>query len=351
MADRSAGPAAESPLDEKVKIVDARIIGFFLVDNLFVDKGQRHCGKAASSLYVTICRHANAQGTASLSIRELIKETGMVSHTVQDGLRLLEKYHLIAIDRAEGKAGEYRILDKSFWNLPDSVEKSVENTVGVALTATVGVALTATVGVALTATPPPPIHICTTSTKRKDKTKDLKTSVAGSCDLLACPARLAARLFNEICKNNPKIRLLQFSEMRRNASIQRWAVDIDLLMRVDRQQPSTVEEVIVWATRDVDFWGSNILSGRKLRKHWDTLVAQMKRRVSHQAHSGACSPPPTPAHRPPMRNIFRTKSGWKERLPDGTAVPIAEADLPKRKTDPAESVVGKLAAKMGEGVR
>jgi hypothetical protein len=37
------------------------------------------------------------------------------------------------------------------------------------------------------------------------------------------------------------------------------------------------------------------------------------------------------SHGPPKRVIFKTGKGeWKERLPDGTEIPIDEKDLPKR---------------------
>lgn len=86
--------------------------------------------------------------------------------------------------------------------------------------------------------------------------------------------KAAELFFNQILKNNPHSRLHACQNGDKERIIQRWAKDIDLLIRMDGQLPSIVEEVIRFATVD-GFWGPNILSGAKLREKWDTLVAQM----------------------------------------------------------------------------
>jgi len=97
--------------------------------------------------------------------------------------------------------------------------------------------------------------------------------------------RLSEVLFNLILKNNPHSRLHACQNGDKELIIQRWAKDIDLLIRKDRQQSLIVEEVIRWCQQD-DFWGPNVQSGAKLREKWDTLVAQMRRKgVSTSAAS------------------------------------------------------------------
>ncbi|MBN2243858.1 MAG: hypothetical protein JW793_14325 [Acidobacteria bacterium] len=56
-----------------------------------------------------------------------------------------------------------------------------------------------------------------------------------------------------------------------------WAHDIDLLLRIDRRSPDEVGAVIAWCQKPGCFWGPNILSGRKLRDKFDTLIGQMQR--------------------------------------------------------------------------
>lgn len=89
------------------------------------------------------------------------------------------------------------------------------------------------------------------------------------------PFDLAVCFLTEVLKNNPLSRLHRLSDKEKASTIQRWAKDINLLLSKDKQEPSIVEEVIRFATND-NFWGANILSGRKLREKWDTLVTRMK---------------------------------------------------------------------------
>lgn len=87
--------------------------------------------------------------------------------------------------------------------------------------------------------------------------------------------RLSELLFGSILKNNPKSRMHSYQNGDREKTLQKWAVDMSLLIRKDKQEPSIVEEAISFATCD-SFWGANILSGFKLRKNWDTLIRQMQ---------------------------------------------------------------------------
>lgn len=111
----------------------------------------------------------------------------------------------------------------------------------------------------------------TQQNKNKNKNKDNTSSKVFNDDVL----RLSELLLNEILKNNPNSRLHACRD--KELTTQRWAKDIDLLIRIDRQKPSIVEEVIRFVTAD-DFWRANILSGKKLREKWDTLITQMNRK-------------------------------------------------------------------------
>lgn len=116
--------------------------------------------------------------------------------------------------------------------------------------------------------------------KNKNKNKEKILSEAYTPDNI--PYRLSSFLFNEILKHNPNSRLQSFNNGNKEKTIQRWAKDINLLICVDHQEPSIVEEVIRYCTAD-GFWGANILSGSKLREKWDTLAAQMKNRSVSRA--------------------------------------------------------------------
>ena len=57
-------------------------------------------------------------------------------------------------------------------------------------------------------------------------------------------------------------------------NLQRWAREIDLMIRIDKRKPEKIEKVIRWCQED-DFWQNNILSTQKLRKHYDQLTLKM----------------------------------------------------------------------------
>ena len=57
-----------------------------------------------------------------------------------------------------------------------------------------------------------------------------------------------------------------------------WALELDKLMRIDRASPGDVRRVIRWAHKDDarGFWRPNLLSGSKVRKHFDQILLQAK---------------------------------------------------------------------------
>jgi hypothetical protein len=70
-----------------------------------------------------------------------------------------------------------------------------------------------------------------------------------------------------------------------NTDLNRWGVDIDLMMRIDKRYPEQIKEIIEWCQKD-NFWHKNILSGAKLREQFDRLVMEKKspkgKRITHE---------------------------------------------------------------------
>lgn len=81
------------------------------------------------------------------------------------------------------------------------------------------------------------------------------------------PYLLAKFLEQEILKNNSKF---PQSEKQR----QRWAKDIDLMMRRDKLNADDIAGTIEWCQKD-KFWCSNILSGKKIREKYQQLRMRM----------------------------------------------------------------------------
>ena len=82
---------------------------------------------------------------------------------------------------------------------------------------------------------------------------------------------LAHLLRDEILDNDKS------TKVPSDKNIDDWAYQIDLLIRKDKREPNEIEAIIKWCQAD-DFWQSNILSIQKLRKQYDTLKRQMKRK-------------------------------------------------------------------------
>jgi hypothetical protein len=59
-------------------------------------------------------------------------------------------------------------------------------------------------------------------------------------------------------------------------TVDRWAKDIEKLIRIDKRTFYEVKEVIVW-TKAHHFWTANIMSGVKLREQFPRLYTQMRK--------------------------------------------------------------------------
>lgn len=84
------------------------------------------------------------------------------------------------------------------------------------------------------------------------------------------PYKLALYLEDCIRFNEPKF---PQSEQQR----QRWAKDIDRMLRIDKIDPDEAAAVIAWSQKD-SFWRSNILSGKKLREKYPQLLMKMNQK-------------------------------------------------------------------------
>jgi hypothetical protein len=59
-----------------------------------------------------------------------------------------------------------------------------------------------------------------------------------------------------------------------NETVERWAKDIEYLIRIDKKPPETIRRVILWAKTPGNFWFPNIQSGVKLREKFEQLYAK-----------------------------------------------------------------------------
>lgn len=85
------------------------------------------------------------------------------------------------------------------------------------------------------------------------------------------PLILATLLLTEHRKMDEK-----FLVGKEHITTQRWAADIDKLIRLDKRTPDEIRNVILWCQSPGCFWAPNILSGSKLRDKFATILGQSK---------------------------------------------------------------------------
>ena len=75
------------------------------------------------------------------------------------------------------------------------------------------------------------------------------------------------------------------------SSLDGWARDIDLALRLDSRTVEDVEDVVRWCHGDPrgEFWKTNILSGKTLRRQMDQLLVKM--RASDAPHANGNGKP------------------------------------------------------------
>jgi hypothetical protein len=105
------------------------------------------------------------------------------------------------------------------------------------------------------------------ATNKNDKNdKNVKNDKNNIYSLQSNEYRLAEYLFKHIKKNNSNAK---------EPNLQQWSKQFDYILRLDNRDLEEVKDVIKWCQHD-PFWLSNILSPKKLRDKYETLVLQMK---------------------------------------------------------------------------
>ena len=102
------------------KVRDSRNKDFFIVDNIYLNGYAKKLGVHATSVYLSLCRHADQSQTCFPSQKLISEETGMGERTVRDKIDILVKYNIIKVERERNSNGEwmrnlYTLLDKSEW--------------------------------------------------------------------------------------------------------------------------------------------------------------------------------------------------------------------------------------------
>ena len=75
-------------------------------------------------------------------------------------------------------------------------------------------------------------------------------------------------------------RVLLINPSAKQPNLESWANDVRMLREIDGRSLKEIGELFDWANRN-DFWCSNILSPKTLRKQWDKLTLQRSRPVGN----------------------------------------------------------------------
>jgi hypothetical protein len=112
------------------------------------------------------------------------------------------------------------------------------------------------------------------ATKKNDKNDKKKNAVQNGIEL-----DLSSKLLSFILKRRSGFK---------KPDLQKWAGQVDLMIRVDGRDPNEIERVIEWSQGD-SFWQNNILSTAKLRAQFDKLALQMQGQRGNNGNGGARS--------------------------------------------------------------
>lgn len=104
----------------KKRIIDQQNKAKFQMDDKYVEEYADVCTWKATLVYVCLCRRADKDQRSFPSIANMAKQHGVSRDTIIDGIKSLEAWNLIHVERKKGtnsvwKNNRYTLLDKSVW--------------------------------------------------------------------------------------------------------------------------------------------------------------------------------------------------------------------------------------------
>lgn len=239
------------------KVRDRRNKGWFFMDNEYLNGYAKIFGAIGTAVYVSLCRHADNETQRCFPSMKLIaEELSIARTTVMKYIKLFEEHHLLEIVKGKRNLkqqwvnNEYVLLDKSEWIKVDSQVQQTD-----------------TVSQVQPLSNPSPSDN-ETQVQSLD-TKDTHINNTHITKLSSESLELTTLLNEEVTKNFSFIKPLTTSKLNKDA------IEMDRLIRIDGNDPKLVRAVIMWATQD-SFWKQNIRSASKLRKQFETLLVKIK---------------------------------------------------------------------------
>ena len=109
------------PEEKPRRIIDLRNKEKFFMDDLYLNGYARHCGVAATCVYLSLCRHSDKAQTCWPSQNHIAKELGITRKTVYNAVKTLQKWGIVDVYTQRGKDGTFKVttytlIDKSKWD-------------------------------------------------------------------------------------------------------------------------------------------------------------------------------------------------------------------------------------------
>jgi len=116
----------------QVRIKDKRSKGWFFLDNKYLNGYAKIFGAVGTAIYVSLCRHADAEQRCFPSQELIAKELGIATRTVRKYLKMFIDYNLIQVKREKSAKGRwlnnvYYLIDKSEWKSVQRQQVPVDN--------------------------------------------------------------------------------------------------------------------------------------------------------------------------------------------------------------------------------
>lgn len=101
----------------------------FFIDDSYLNSWAKYLTPSTTSVYISLCRHADKNQNCFPSQKLIAKEHGMGERTVRGKIAVLKALRIIGVKRDRNKKGRwyrnsYFLLDKSQWLSPKAVVAS-----------------------------------------------------------------------------------------------------------------------------------------------------------------------------------------------------------------------------------
>jgi len=113
-------------------------------------------------------------------------------------------------------------------------------------------------------------------TKETSSKETIQKKISRTFEKCEAVYQLTTYLEGKIRENNEaeQKKYKNKTQKQKESQLQSWCQDIDKLLRLDKANPDEVKQIIDWVVED-DFWSPNILSAKKLRKHYSRFYKKV----------------------------------------------------------------------------